>query len=443
MTTGSPAKQILYFAIPLMIGNIFQQLYNLVDSIVVGRFVGSNELGGIGCTSSIQYLIFSLGYGISSGLGILTAILYGAREEKKLTQAIYNGFYAIGGMSLVITLLGCLGGKTILTWMETPEEVFSFALIYLRIVMLGNGATMFYSAISSVMRSFGDSRTPLYILIFSSLLNVALDLLLVLAFDMGVAGVAVATIIAQAVSAILGYVIACRNLPLVRYRKGAGRVSKALLADCARYGLPIAGQNVLIASSCIALQTVVNGFGEALVTANMAVSKIEQLVQQPYNSLSSALSAFTGQNIGANHPDRVRRGFRVSLLAMCAFSLIMVVLIQLFGREILSVFVTDEYIIDIGARALRITSCFYVFLGLIYVSRGTLNGAGDTVYSAINGIVELLCRVGIAYPLTRIPSIGMWGCFLCSGLTWMITGILSLLRYLSGGWSRKKRLRKL
>ena len=208
------------------------------------------------------------------------------------------------------------------------------------------------------------------------------------------------------------------------------------MGQCMRLGLPIAAQNALIALSCIVLQAVVNGFGEKVVTANTAVAKIEQLVMQPYNSLSSALSAFTGQNVGAGKKERVRQGFRTGLIFIGGVSLIMLFVMQLFGHGILSVFVEDSDVIDIGIKALRITSCFYFFLGLIYVVRGTLNGAGDTVYSGMNGIVELCCRIGLAAPLTRIPAIGMWGCFLCSGLTWTITGLLSLRRYLGGKWQR-------
>lgn len=436
MTTGPPGRLIFRFAIPLMVGNLFQQLYNLVDSIVIGRFVGGTELGGIGCTSSIDYLIFSLGYGVSSGIGIMVAILYGAREKERLTRAIYNGFYAILGASMVITALGYLGAQTILTWMNTPAEVFPYAKSYLQITMLGSTATMFYSAVSSVMRSFGDATTPLYILIFCCILNVVLDLVFVLCFKMSVAGVAWATVISQALSAVLGYMLACRNIPQMRCSRDALRVDWKLLRMCIRLAFPIAGQNVMIAASCIVLQTVVNGFGELVVTANMAVAKIEQLVQQPYGSLSSALSAFTGQNVGAHRTDRVRQGFRVGLWMMAGFSAIMVVVMQMFGRQILSVFVVETQIIEIGVKALRITSWFYVFLGLIYVARGILNGAGDTGYSAINGIVELVCRVGLAKPLTMIPFVGVWGCFLCSGLTWMTTGLLSLGRYLSGRWNR-------
>ncbi len=434
MTEGSPTGLILRFTLPMMVGNIFQQFYNLVDSIVVGKYVGSNELGGIGCTGSIHYLIFSLGYGIATGIGILTAILLGGKEKERLTRAIYNGFYAVLGASLLITVGGYFGAEKILQWMDTPAELFPYALLYLRVTVLGSAVSMLYNAISAVMRAFGDSKTPLMILVIACLLNIGLDLLLVVVFSMGVLGVAVATIIAQAISAALSFWCASRKLPLFRCTKEALRPDRALLRKCVRLGLPIAGQNVLIAMSCIALQVVVNGFAEQVVTANVAVSKIEQLVQQPYGSLSGALSAYTGQNIGAHRPDRVRRGFRVGIVSMACFSAALVTVVQLFPDQLLSVFVNDRQIIAIGARALRITSPFYIFLGLIYVVRGPLNGAGDTVYSALNGIVELCCRVGMAMPLTRIPAIGMWGCFWCSGLTWMVTGLLSLVRYGTGRW---------
>lgn len=435
MTEGSPAGLILRFTFPMMIGNIFQQFYNMVDAVVIGRFVGGSELGGIGCTGSIHYLIFSLGYGVSIGIGVLIAILLGNGEKKRLTRAIYNGFYAIFGVSLLITILGVFGAETILKWMDTPAEVFPHALIYLRVTMLGSAVSMLYSAVSSVMRAFGDAKTPLLILAVSCVVNVVLDLVFVLQLHMSVLGVALATVVAQGLSAVLGFICASRTLPLFRCTRDALRPDRALLSKCIRLGLPIAGQNVLIALSCIALQTVVNGFGEAVVTANIAVSKIEQLVQQPYGSLSGALSAYTGQNIGANRQDRVRQGFRVSVMAMVAFSIAVTAVMQFFARPLLGIFVTDSAVIDIGVTALRITSCFYVFLGLIYVVRGTLNGAGDTAYSAINGVVELACRAGMAKPLTTIPQVGVWGCFLCSGLTWMTTGLLSLARYVSGRWN--------
>lgn len=437
MTTGRPASLLLRFTIPLLIGNVFQQFYNLVDSIVVGKFVGSNELGGIGCTGSINYLIFSIGYGMSAGVGIQIAMLFGAGEKERLKRAIYNSFYVLAGAALIITFTGFFGAEFILRLMDTPDAVLPFAVTYLRLTALGSIASILYNGFSSIMRAFGDTKTPLVILIFACLCNVALDVTLVLQFDMGVAGVAAATVAAQSLAAVVSFLCAYRRIPYFRFEKQALVPERELMRQCMRLGLPIAGQNALIALSCIVLQRVVNGFGEKVVTANTALSKIEQLVQQPYNSLSSALSAFTGQNIGAGKKERVRQGFRTGMVFIAAVSVVMLLVMQIFGNGILSIFVEDAQVIETGVTALRITSPFYIFLGLIYVVRGTLNGAGDTAYSAMNGIVELCCRIGLAAPLTYIPFIGMWGCFLCSGLTWTITGLLSLWRYLSGRWQRQ------
>lgn len=298
------------------------------------------------------------------------------------------------------------------------------------------GISMMYSAISGVMRSFGDSKTPLMILIFACVVNILLDLLFVMVFRLAVFGVAVATIIAQGLSAVLSFACAYRRLPLFRPTRDALRFDRDLQKQFLRMGLPLASQSVLIALSCIALQVVVNGFDELVVNANVAVSKIEQLVQQPFGSLSSALAAYTGQNIGAGRPDRVRRGFRVGLVSMGVFCAVLLLTVQVLAEELLSIFVVDPEIIRIGATALRITSPFYVFLGLIYVVRGTLNGVGDAFYAGMNGVIELGCRITLPKPLTKIPALGMWGCFLCSGLTWMITGLLSLGRYLLGHWDR-------
>lgn len=437
MTKGSPAMLLLRFTAPMLLGNLFQQFYNLADSIIVGRFVGGNELGGIGSTGSISYLIFSIGYGMAAGTGIQIAMLFGAEETWKLKKAIYNSFYALSGAALLITLTGCIWAEPILTAMKTPPAVLPYAVLYLRITALGSIASMLYNGLSSIMRAFGDASTPLFILMFACVCNVGMDLLLVLVFQMGVAGVALATVIAQILAAAVSFFCACRRIPYFRYEPGVLAPDRELLGQCLKLGLPIAGQNAMIAVSCIVLQVVVNGFGELVVTANTAVSKIEQLVQQPYNSLSSALSSFTGQNMGANKQDRVRKGFRTGIFFVITASIILFLVMQLFGHSILSVFVTEPEVVEIGVTALRITSCFYIFLGLIYTVRGTLNGAGDTFYSAMNGIIELCCRIGLSAPLTYIPFIGMWGCFLCSGLTWTITGLLSLKRYLGGKWQIK------
>ncbi len=434
MTQGSPAKLILRFSLPLLLGNLFQQLYSVVDSVVIGQFVGSEQLGGIGCTGSADNLIFSLGYGISGGIGILTATMFGAGEQEKLTKAIYNCAYVLLGVSLLITLLGYFGSPLLLTLLRTPETLYPHAKLYMQVVSLGSIGSMFYGAISAVMRSLGDSKTPLLILILSCIVNVVLDLLFVLAFHWDVFGVAAATVISQIASAAISYVAAVRLLPVMRYQKGALKPEKALLLRCIRYGVPLAGQNALIALSCMVLQFVINGFGDVIVTANTAVSRIEQFVQQPFNSLSTALCAYTGQNMGARRTDRVKAGMKVGLYYVLIVSVVMLAVMQLFGGYILQAFGLEEEIIAVGVVGLRITSCFYLCLGTIYVARGVLNGAGDSLYAAMNGVIELVCRFSLAFLLIGIPGIGMWGCFLCSCATWTITGAISMLRYFRGRW---------
>lgn len=442
MTEGSPMALLLRFAIPMMIGNLFQQMYNVVDAAVIGRFVGGNELGGIGATGSIHYLIFSLGYGMASGIGIRIGMLFGAGEDKRVTRAIYNSFYVLLGAAFLITLLGACGADAILKLMQTPEEVFPHAVQYLRVCMLGSGATLLYAGISGMMRALGDSKTPLYILIAACLLNIGLDCLFVLVWHWNVFGVALATIVAQAFAAVLSYVLARRTFSLFAPTKDALRPDRKLILSCMRLGLPIAGQNGLIALSCIVLQVAVNGFGHHVVTAFTAVSQMDQLIQQPYGSLSASMSAYAAQNIGAGKPKRVREGLRASAGGMIVFTAAAFVLIRLFAREMLSLFVTDEAVMEIALHAWRMTSLFYPFLGLLYVVRGTLNGLGDSIYAGMNGVIEFVCRICMAKPLTLLPGVGLYGCFLCSCFTWMITGVLSFLRYQFGRWDPEKRRRK-
>jgi putative MATE family efflux protein len=283
----------------------------------------------------------------------------------------------------------------------------------------------------------GDSRTPLYFMVVSCIINIALDLVFVIVCQWSVFGVALATVIAQLVAAIGAFIYAFCKIPILRVNKECRRVKPDIMAKCFRLGFPIALQNSLIAFSCIFLQRVVNGFGEDVVAANTALSRIEQLVQQPYNSLGAALTTFTGQNIGAGKVDRVKQGHRVGVICVIAFSILMLIPGQFFGKQIMGIFVQDADVIAIGAKGFAITSPFYAFLGMIYVSRGILNGAGDAAYSMINGLMEITGRVGFAKPLTMIPAIGMWGVFLTTGLTWTLVSFVSMHRYARGKWRNK------
>lgn len=437
MTEGSPAKLLLAFTIPMLIGNLFQQFYNMVDSIIVGRFVGANALAAVGATGSLNFLFFSLSFGISAGVGVVVAQFFGAERSDMVERAIANGMYLLLGVSVLFGILGVCLAETVLRLLDTPEVILHDAVVYMQVTCAGILAVAAYNGVAAILRALGDSKTPLYFMIVSCFINIALDLLFVVVFHWSVFGVAFATLIAQLAAAIGAFIYALQKISYFRMRKEHREFRADLVERCFQLGFPIAFQNSLIALSCVFLQRVVNGFGESVVAANTALGRIEQLVQQPYGSLGAAITAYTGQNIGAGKIDRVKQGYKVGFICVTIFSLLMLIPGQFFGEQIVGIFVKDAEVIAIGAKGLAITSWFYFFLGMIYVARSVLNGAGDAVYAMINGLMEMLGRVGFAYPLTMIPFIGMWGVFLTTGLTWALTGIVSMMRYAKGGWMFK------
>lgn len=436
MTEGSPAKLILSFTLPMLIGNLFQQFYNMVDSIVVGRFVGANALAAVGATGSINFLFFSMSFGIASGVGVVVSQAFGADKPDLVERAIANGLYLLAIVSAIVSILGVVFARPIMIMLNTPEVILDDAVIYMQVSCAGILAIAAYNGIAAILRSLGDSKTPLYIMFVSCIINIVLDLVFVLQFNWAVFGVGVATVIAQLVSAIIGFVYAYYRISFFRIKKDNRRLRMDIAGKCFQLGLPIALQNSMIAISCVFLQRVVNGFGENVVAANTALGRIEQLVQQPFGSLGAALTTYTGQNMGAGKVDRVRKGYKVGLWSVIIFSLIMLIPGQFFGEAIVGIFVQDEEVIAIGAKGLAITSWFYFFLGMIYVARSVLNGAGDAVYAMINGLMEVAGRVGFAVPLTKITFIGMWGVFLTTGLTWALTGLVSMHRYKKGLWAK-------
>lgn len=437
MTTGSPVRLILTFSIPLVIGNIFQQFYNMVDSIVVGNFVGSDALGAVGACGSLNWLFFSLSSGLGIGIGVIVSQFYGARQYDKVRATIANSFYVLISAALVVSLLCFLIAPSILRLLGTPDDIIGDSIIYMRTTCLGIIAISLYNGVSSILRALGDSKTPLYFLILSSICNVLLDLLFVIAFGWGVFGVALATIFSQALSAIVSLIYSFRKISYFHLTKELMKPDAAIIKNSYRLGVPVALQSSMVAVSCVALQAVVNSFGSTVVSAFTITNRIEQLIQQPYNSLGTALTTYAGQNIGAGNTDRVKLGFRKSIGIVAVFSAIMIPVMFFFGKNIAGLFVKEADVIELGASALRITSVFYFFLGLIYIPRGILNGCGDAAFSMINGIAEVVCRLLYSSILTRIPAIGHWGIWITTGLTWLSVCIVCLLRYASGKWKHK------
>ena len=435
MTEGRPLALLSVFALPLLIGNLFQQAYNLADSMIVGRLLGADALAAVGATGSISFLLFSIFNGISGGCGIVTAQFFGARQDDMVRRAITNSAYLVLASSLATGVFAFLMVPTVLTWMGTPPEILPDAITYMRMTSASVPLIAIYNYASSMQRALGDSRTPLYFLVLACLMNVGLDLLFVGALGLGVFGAALATMLSQLLAGAGSLLYAFRRNPYFRVDRKSLAFDGMITRKAVRLGLPLALQWSLIAISTTALQSVVNSFGPTAMAAYTATNRLEQLVQQPFGSMGMALSTYAGQNKGAGNTERIRRGFSDGLLAMVAVACAMTLIMQLCGESLVGMFVHEKDVIALGGRALKITSLFYIFLGVIYVTRGVLNGVGDAFFSFVNGAVEIAGRVGLPFLLLHFTAAGVWSIWITAGVTWLLAGISCVLRYMS--WKRK------
>ncbi len=437
MTKGSPTKHLLMFALPLLFGNLFQQFYNIFDSIIVGRFVGAESLAAVGACGSLTFLFINLSSGLAVGIGVIVAQYFGAHDDNSVKRTIASSIYVLTTTSLIVSVIVLLFAPYIMKFLRVPDEIRPLSVSYLRITC-GWGILFlaFYNGLSSILRALGDSRTPLYFLIVSSIINVGLDLLFVVKFNMGVTGVGLATLISQAISAISCLIFAIHKNQYFRLSKEELKPHRKIILMSIKLGVPIALQNSLISISMITLQSTVNTFGASVMAAYTIAGRVESLVHQPFTSLANAMSTYTGQNVGAHDQDRVKKGFRRGVTMAIIFALLMLLVMYTLGQKICHLFVNDIEVIQIGAKALTITSLAYIGLGMIYIPRGLLNGAGDTGFSMINGICEVVVRISAVLILTK-TALGYWGVWWSNGITWTITGIVCLIRYWSGVWKKK------
>ena len=438
MTKGNTTRHLITFALPLFLGNIFQQFYNMIDSLVVGKYVGSDSLAAIGTCSSVNFLFVSLSMGLANGIGIIVAQYFGANDEKGIRKTIANAYYLIIGAALIATLLGLFIAHPLLSLMSTPDEIMPEAVLYLRTTVCGIIFIALYNSVAAVLRALGDSKTPLYFLIMSSFINVGLDLLFVLVFRLGVFGAALATIIAQFISASVSLIYAFKKVPYYHPEKGVLKPHKDIIYNSFRLGIPMALQSSLIAISMIVLQGVVNGFGATVMAAYTISAKVDLIISQLYNAISFSLVTYSGQNFGAGRLGRIKEGYKRGVIIVTVYNLVLVPLIWILSRQIASIFVNDAEVIELCTKALRITGVMYFALGLIYVPRGVLNGCGDAAFSMINGVSEVICRIAYSHIFTAIAFIGVWGIWWAAGLTWFTVAIICNIRYFVGSW--KKRL---
>lgn len=437
MTKGNPLKLLIQFAIPILLGNLFQQIYTLADRIIVGQFVGDKAFAAIGATSALSMMFLSMCMGAAIGTGVVVAQYFGAGDEKNTASAIANGSYTCLIVAILMTVLAMITTRPILHLLHTPDSIMGDALIYMYIYMGGLIAVAAYYTPFSMLRALGDSKTPLIFLIFSSVLNIILDLFCVIALNMGVAGAALATVLSEAIAAIFCIVYAIKKVPQFHLALTEHKINTKLIRQSMKVGIPTGLQYALIYISSIILQRIVNGFGEDVIGAFTATTQIELLVQQFFAALGSAMVTYTGQNIGAGKQERISEGVVAAMKISAVISVILFVVLWAFGHPIMSIFVSNERMIQIAANGIKITSLFFISLGGVQILRYMLNGAGDSAYALMNGIVEVLARIIFAVALTAISLIGMWGIWMTTGLTWTVTALFALVRYKKGTWKTK------
>lgn len=437
LTNGSPAKLILKFSVPMLIGNLFQQLYTIIDSIVVGKFVGSDALAAVGATGSLIFLIFGLSFGLSAGISIVISQYFGAKDYDNVRKAFATATYIIIGASVVMGVIGFFSTHWLLTLLQTPEAIIGQSEIFMKISFAGILGISCYNGMAAVLRALGDSTTPLIFLIMASVLNVILDLIFVVGFHWDVPGVATATAISQVASAIGCVVYALTRVKLLRMPLNEFKPQKDILKKCLRLGVPVALQNSFVSVSMMALQGVINSYNEVVIAANTVVSRIEQLVLQPGMSVGAALASFAGQNVGAGRLDRAKRGYHSAALIILAFSLAMLPVMYFGGRYIMMLFTKKEDIdvVITGVKAIRTTCFFYSAVGMIFITRNFLSGTGDINIPMIMGITEMVCRVVLANVLTLFLS--FYGIWWATALNWFITSLVGIIRVASGKWKTK------
>ena len=394
MTTGSPMKNIIRFCLPLMLGNLFQQLYNMADTIIVGRFVGKIALSAVGSVGALNFLIIGSVIGLCTGFAIPIAQRFGAQEIQSLKKYVANIIYTSAVLGVVFTVGAVLFTHPLLKLLNTPEEIYQDAYDYIVIIFAGIGATMFYNLLASIVRSLGDSKTPLYFLLFSSVLNVGLDILLITVFHMGVRGASVATVISQLVSGILCFIYVKRSFPILHITKETSKPDFKYIKTLLRNGLPMALQFSITALGSVMLQSCVNGLGADAIAAVTIGGKTQLMIVLPSETIGITMATYCGQNLGAKKLDRIKKGIGSGFILAAIYSVIGMCVARFLGPYISLLFISgsETSVITLAQQYINAGSYFYIILSVLFLLRNSLQGLGYSVTAMMTGVFELFAR---------------------------------------------------
>lgn len=399
LTSGSPIKLITFFMLPIFLGNIFQQLYNLVDALIVGRIIGINALAAVGATSPIIFMIISFIFASTQGFTVITAQKFGAREYDLVKKSLAALIVLSAALTIIVTLISAPFSYQMLAFLRTPTDIIDMADTYLFIMLAGIFATVFYNLSSNVIRALGDSKTPLYFLIFASILNVFLDIYFIVNLKMGIAGAGWATVLSQAVSTILCLAFMFWKFPILRLKKEDWNVSKDFYMEHLRVGIPMGFQMSVLSIGIIALQFVLNGFGSVAVAAFTTAMRVDQLFTQVYLALGATMAVFAAQNFGAKKLSRIKEGAKASILIAFITSIFSILVLTFFSGDLVALFMSevDPEVVRLAEIYLHILMIFFFFLGVLLIFRNILQGMGSVMAPLASGIAELIARTACAF----------------------------------------------
>ncbi|HWK77781.1 MATE family efflux transporter [Microbacterium sp.] len=429
LTTGRPWRVILAFSVPLLIGNVVQQLYQVVDTVVVGRELGVGSLAAVGATGSLLFLLLGFAWGMTSGFAIPTAQAFGARDSAAVRRSVTTGTLLAAVASILITVGGPLLAEPVLVLMRTPPELLAEATLFTQISFLGGGATMFFNYLSAIIRAIGDSKTPLVFLTIACALNVVLVIVLVGPVGWGVAGAALATVVAQAVSVLLCLEFVRRRMPVLHVRREDWRITRGDIFDHLRLGLPMGFQASIIAIGTLVVQVALNVLGPEAIAAYTTASRVDSLATALLASLGLAVSMYVAQNFGGRRPDRIRAGVVQATWMAIIASLVLGVVLIAFGTNLVRLFVGDgaDEVVDSAHLMLIINGSTYSLLGVLFVLRGALQGLGQAMIPTITGVVELFARVAAAVALGAV--LGFAGVAMSNPLAWVGAVVILIPAY--------------
>ena len=420
LTVGSPMKLILGFAFPMFLGLLFQQFYSLVDTMIVGKYLGVDPFAGVGSTGSLNFIVIGFCMGLCSGFSVPISQSFGAKDFPLLRKRVTNSVWLCTGFSVVITTLMLLFCRPVLTWMNTPENIFEYAYIYIFIIFAGIPCTILYNMTAAILRALGDSKSPIIFLAISSAINIGLDLLLIIVFRMGVDGAALATVVSQGVSGVISIIYIKKKFDILAMEKGDWKLERHLAGKLTGVGIPMGLQYSITGIGSVILQTAVNGLGSIYVASMTAGSKINIFLACPFDALGQTMAPYAGQNIGARKLDRVGKGLRAACIIGFIVSGLMVIVVKLFGDQLTMLFLDekDPVIMQNSTQFLIIVSAFYCLLTLVNTVRFTIQGMGFSSLAIIAGVMEMIAR-GIAGMLL-VPAFGYLGACYSSPLAWLL-----------------------